>query len=309
MPGEPGSLNQPSGQALEEKQMETDIMSVLKNIGATSLNLKVMSGIDVVGHLIPRYVQEPSRDGILEVINSVVAMKKSKYSDIFKSIDSNGRDVLRLFLAKENLDQLSTRACKIISRLPIYMTYRKESHEKQIKGSIETYQSLNRSHKFLQSKILNVHEDVMPANYLKLNSNFEIQLIRKLGVPTVDEITFCVDHLFCNSSTLDPSSRDKTMQSVLLNLSRLCMESKGFAALLSDTPFVPDENGHLHKPGDLYDYEVPILATLLKDAKNVFPRKDFCNTNNATVAKKVRATQAIDKSKNFGMRNFFVCWR
>ena len=100
MPGEPGSVNQPSGQALDEKQMETDIMSVLKNIGATSLNLKVMSGIDVVGHLIPRYVQEPSRDGILEVINSVVAMKKSKYSDIFKSIDSNGRDVLRLFLAK-----------------------------------------------------------------------------------------------------------------------------------------------------------------------------------------------------------------
>ena len=156
-----------------EKQMETDIMSVLKNIGATSLNLKVMSGIDVVGHLIPRYVQEPNRDGILEVINSVVAMKKSKYSDIFKSIDSNGRDVLRLFLAKENLDQLSTRACKIISRLPIYMTYRKESHGKQIIGSIETYQSLNRSHKFLQSKILNIHEDVMPANYLKLNSTFD----------------------------------------------------------------------------------------------------------------------------------------
>ena len=73
MPGEPGSLNQPSGQALEEKQMETDIMSV-ENIGATSLNLKVR-------RYRRRRISFPLCPGtisgsILEVINSVVARKK-----------------------------------------------------------------------------------------------------------------------------------------------------------------------------------------------------------------------------------------
>ena len=293
MPGEPESINQAIQETLEERQIEMKIMAVLQNIGATRLNAKVMSGIDVVGHLSPRYIQKPNRDGILEVINSVVAMEKSKYSDIFRNVDSSGRDTLRIFLAKENLDQLSTRACKIISRLPIYLTYRKES---QIKDAVG-YQSLNRSHKFLQKKILNIHEDVMPANYLKLESPFEIHLITKLGVPTIDEITFCVDHLCCNASTLEPSSRDKTMQSVLVNLSRLCMESKGFAELLSDTSFVPDENGYLHKPADLYDYEVPQLAILLSDAKNVFPSKSFAPPEMLPPLRKLGLRKQLTRAK------------
>ena len=165
------------------------------------------------------------------------------------------------------------RECKIISRLPIYETYEKNSNSDN--RNVSTYKSLTRNNRYLNAKVLDIHEDAIPSNFLKTKSSTELQLLRKLGVPSVDEVTFCVEHLFSNINSLESGPRNETMLSILVNFARICNESKEFAVILRDIPFVPDVEGELHKPSELYDIEIPELRLLLKDEQHVFPCEMF----------------------------------
>ena len=93
------------------------------------------------------------------------------------------------------------RECKIISRLPIYETYEKNSNSDN--RNVSAYKSLTRNNRYLNAKVLDIHEDAIPSNFLKTKSSTELQLLRKLGVPSVDEVTFCVEHLFSNINSLE----------------------------------------------------------------------------------------------------------
>jgi sacsin len=81
--------------------------------------------------------------------------------------------------------------------------------------------------------------------------------------------------LLPNLGTLPAAVRDEAMLLLLRSLPELQHHDRGLMALLAATPFLPNGQGQLHTPAELYDPRCPELVALL-DPDACFPAPAFC---------------------------------
>ncbi|KXZ55127.1 hypothetical protein GPECTOR_3g279 [Gonium pectorale] len=101
-------------------------------------------------------------------------------------------------------------------------------------------------------------------------------LVAHLGVRPVSaaeayrRVATAASHVLPVLSSLPPELRDAAVLGVLRGLPQLGAQDRSFAAWLAQVPFVPNNKGELHVPGELYDPRIPELAALL-DPETDFP--------------------------------------
>jgi hypothetical protein len=274
----------------EESEDAIPVISVLRNIGVDFADISLLGGYENASRLVPRYFQKPKRSGILEVINGVVAIKNSKYREVFSAVDDNGRESMRLFLSSESVERLAKRECLIISRLPVYQHYANgvnatPAETSQGAAPVNSYGPLRKTDVFLDAKALFIHENIIPQNFVVVKSSNEKALLVKLGVPAVNELQFCLEHFLPSFPEADVAddgkveARTETIISVLLNLPRLSRMSKHIVEMLRETNCIADDGGKLRRPNELYDREISVLNKLLSDDPTVFPGKEFSSSD------------------------------
>jgi sacsin len=110
---------------------------------------------------------------------------------------------------------------------------------------------------------------------LAANDQEAAVMVRFLGVQAPTAAQVYRTDVLPKLATLPRSVRDRAMLLLLRHLPDLQQQDRGFAQLLSQTPFLPSGKGELHVPGDLYDPRTPELVALL-DPDACFPAPAFC---------------------------------
>ena len=281
------------------EESDIPVINVLRKVGVDIANSSLLGGHALALRLVSRYIQEPNRSGILEVINGVVAIRSSKYREVFQEIEVDGRNALRIFLSSEAIDRLTKRECVIVSRLPIYHNYEiLRGGELEQSEMLACYGPLSKNNHYLDSKAVRVHPAAIPSQFIYTSSTNEEALLSKLGVSCVNEITFCVEHFLPKIEDIQNSkARDDTLISILLNLPRLGRESKQIVALLSETYCIPDQVGNLRRPCDLYDSDINDLKVLLQEDKTNFPALEYSSPEILSSLRVLGLQTSLSRSK------------
>ncbi|GLC59948.1 hypothetical protein PLESTB_001557000 [Pleodorina starrii] len=95
-------------------------------------------------------------------------------------------------------------------------------------------------------------------------------MVSYLGVRAVTAAETYRSHVLPALASLPAELRNAAVLGVLRGLPQLSSQDRGFGAWLAQVPFVPNNKGELHTPGELYDPRNPDLAALL-DPEADFP--------------------------------------
>ncbi len=250
----------PSNSVLRSRGLDSSVVNCLVELGVRILHENALPSDLVVPKEIWTYIFEPTRDGVVRSIDA--ASRRHKDPDGRSVLDKASDEVkdalYRFFVNKENCP-ISIQNKVTLRSFCIFRAFT------NAENSETTWVSLAKASDWYVLEGASDEEKMfMTSDFLAASSRLEMDFLILLGAKKMSKSDFFKKVVMAQLSQRKAEIGDKVIQSMLLNVSALCLNDAGFGDFLSTAKFIrSSESQVLKAPSALYDPEVPQLLSLM----------------------------------------------
>jgi len=251
--------------------ISAETKKIISTLGIYILDQEALAQCNEAPQKMKKYAKPCSSFGVLKALHGIVS--KPTRNDLlirFQAMSSGDKDTLRHFFSEPNNlnngEGLTGELKDLLRSLPIFPTY----------GAAE-------SHGELSYVALTENNSLPPAltdprlldqRFICPSSQQDTYLIETiLAVPRLQLSYFYMRYAIPRLMDFPGECRDQLCLKMLTQYAQIHNESPEIRQVLENTSFVPNTNGYLSKPANLYDPDVPELNELL--GPSLFPSQEF----------------------------------
>lgn len=256
--------------ASTSEELPHNLSSILKTIGLRTVDNDVFPPGDAsqILNALKQYVQSATPTGIARALlysfaEDIEDTELARRCELrFKHVPNDEKVSLRNFFRGNSMNetQWDPDLARVVKSLPIYQSYDM------------SYRDLTRTSSFLPPP--SVDRVLLDGKFI-IADRHDALFLKNIGIERMDIGTFYASFVIPNimEGKLSESLQNETVLRILQEVPQINANKDTWKDTVKDLEFVPNQNGALVSPSDLYDPEIPGLEDICPT--DFFPSKNL----------------------------------